>query len=63
MKLGNAELRVEAVQGTRIKKVRIRSGTPFQIPEPNDDQTAALSSSPQPGNPQPFSPQPEKKSP
>ena len=34
LKLGNAELRVEAVQGTRIKKVRIRSETPFQIPEP-----------------------------
>jgi len=47
LKLGNAELRVEAVQGTRIKKVRIRSATPFQIPEPTEGQ-AALSSSPQP---------------
>jgi CBS domain containing-hemolysin-like protein len=47
LKLGTAELRVEAVQGTRIKKVRIRSDTPFQIPEPSEGQ-AALSSSPQP---------------
>jgi putative hemolysin len=38
LKLGNAELRVEAVQGTRIKKVRIRSQTPFQIPEPSRDE-------------------------
>ena len=38
LKLGNAELRVEAVQGTRIKKVRIKSHTPFQIPEPSDDE-------------------------
>ena len=45
--LGNAELRVEAVQGTRIKKVRIRSATPFQIPEPPEGQ-AALSRSPEP---------------
>ncbi len=50
LKLGNAELRVEAVQGTRIKKVRIRSATPFQIPEPTESQ-AALSSSPQPEKP------------
>ncbi len=47
LRLGSAELRVEAVQGTRIKKVRIRSATPFQIPEPSTGQ-AALSSSPQP---------------
>jgi CBS domain containing-hemolysin-like protein len=45
LKLGNAELRVEAVQGTRIKKVRIRSATPFQIPEANQGQPT-LSSSP-----------------
>jgi putative hemolysin len=38
LKLGNAELRVEAVQGTRIKKVRIKSQTPFQIPEPSHDE-------------------------
>ena len=47
LKLGSATLRVEAVQGTRIKKVRIRSETPFQIPEPSAGQ-AALSSSPRP---------------
>src|SRR2546425_3952223 len=47
LKLGNAELRVEAVQGTRIKKVRIRSETPFQIPEPSHDEPT-LSSSPAP---------------
>ena len=44
MKLGNAELRVEAVQGTRIKKVRIRSATPFQIPEPNKSQPSLSTS-------------------
>ena len=33
LKVGTAELRVEAVQGTRIRKVRIRSEAPFQIPE------------------------------
>ena len=38
LKLGNAELRVEAVQGTRIKKVRIKSEVPFQIPEPDQGQ-------------------------
>jgi putative hemolysin len=38
LKLGNADLRVEAVQGTRIKKVRIKSQTPFQIPEPSLDE-------------------------
>jgi putative hemolysin len=38
LKLGAAELRVEAVQGTRIKKVRIKSQTPFQIPEPSHDE-------------------------
>ena len=47
LKLGNAELRVEAVQGTRIKKVRIRSETPFQIPEVDQSQPT-LSSSPAP---------------
>jgi hypothetical protein len=52
LKLGNAELRVEAVQGTRIKKVRIRSETPFQIPEASQGQ-ATLSSSPQPVRPGP----------
>ena len=47
LKLGNAELRVEAAQGTRIKKVRIRSETPFQIPEPSREEPT-LSSSPEP---------------
>ncbi len=52
LKLGNATLRVEAVQGTRIKKVRIRSDTPFQIPEANQSQ-GTLSTSPQPVRPGP----------
>jgi len=52
LRLGTAELRVEGVQGTRIKKVRIRSETPFQIPEANQGQ-ATLSSSPQPVRPGP----------
>src|SRR3989441_7273289 len=45
LKLGNAELRVEAVQGTRIKKVRIKSQAPFQIPEADQSQPT-LSTSP-----------------
>jgi putative hemolysin len=44
LKLGNAELRVEAVQGTRIKKVRIRSENPFQIPEVDQSQPSLSSS-------------------
>jgi hypothetical protein len=52
LRLGNAELRVEAVQGTRIKKVRIRSETPFQIPEANQGE-ATLSTTPQPARPGP----------
>ena len=52
LKLGNAELRVEAVQGTRIKKVRIKSQTPFQIPEPSREEPT-LSSSPEPARPVP----------
>jgi CBS domain containing-hemolysin-like protein len=47
LKLGSAELRVEAVQGTRIKKVRIKSQTPFQIPEPSQGEPA-LSTRPTP---------------
>jgi len=47
LKLGNAELRVEAVQGTRIKKVRIRSETPFQIPQVSTEEPT-LSSTPEP---------------
>ena len=50
LKLGTAELRVEAVQGTRIKKVRIRSQTPFQIPEPSQSEPA-LSTRPTPPPP------------
>jgi CBS domain containing-hemolysin-like protein len=48
LKLGDAELRVEAVQGTRIKKVRIRSATPFQIPEANQSQPTTLTTSAKP---------------
>ena len=51
LKLGGAELRVEAVQGTRIKKVRIRSDAPFEIPEAGQSQPT-LSSSPAPIRPQ-----------
>jgi putative hemolysin len=48
LKLGNAELKVEAVQGTRIKKVRIRSQAAFEIPEA-DTSKPTLSSSAMPG--------------
>ena len=49
LKLGDAELRVEAVQGTRIKKVRIRSQTPFQIPEADTSQPSlSTSAKPEP---------------
>jgi CBS domain containing-hemolysin-like protein len=47
LKLGSGELRVEAVQGTRIKKVRIKSETPFQIPAA-DQSEPTLSSTPPP---------------
>ena len=50
LKLGTADLRVEAVQGTRIKKVRIRSETPFQIPEVDQSQPT-LSTTAQPAAP------------
>ena len=50
LKLGTADLRVEAVQGTRIKKVRIRSDTPFQIPEASEG-SPTLSSTAQPSRP------------
>jgi putative hemolysin len=46
LKLGNSELRVEQVQGTRIKKVRIRSATPFEVPHTDEGQPT-LSGSPQ----------------
>src|SRR6202023_2236269 len=38
LKLGTAQLAVGAGQGTRNKEDRIRSATPFQIPEPNKSQ-------------------------
>jgi len=47
LKLGNAELRVEAVQGTRIKKVRIKSQTPFEIPATQESQPTLSSTPPQ----------------
>jgi CBS domain containing-hemolysin-like protein len=50
LKLGNAQLRVEQVQGSRIKKVRIRSETPFEIPEPTDG-SPTLSTTAQPSRP------------
>jgi CBS domain containing-hemolysin-like protein len=46
LKLGDAELRVEAVQGTRIKKVRVRSQAPFEVPHPPEGETT-LSTSPE----------------
>jgi magnesium and cobalt exporter, CNNM family len=48
--LGSGQLRVEQVQGSRIKKVRIRSDTPFQIPEPNQGEPT-LSTSAKPPRP------------
>jgi putative hemolysin len=57
LKLGDAELRVEAVQGTRIKKVRIKSETPFQIPEPDTGQPT-LSSTAQRASGGPVPPPP-----
>jgi putative hemolysin len=50
LKLGNGQLRVEQVQGSRIKKVRIRSDTPFQIPEASQG-SPTLSSTAQPSRP------------
>jgi hypothetical protein len=50
LKLGTAELRVEAVQGTRIKKVRIRSELPFQIPEASEG-SPTLSTTARPSRP------------
>jgi CBS domain containing-hemolysin-like protein len=44
--LGQARLVVEAVQGTRIKRVRIHSETPFEIPKV-DQGEPALSTSPE----------------
>ncbi len=36
LQVGDATLRVEAVQGTRIKKVRIQSATPFEVPHEDE---------------------------
>jgi CBS domain containing-hemolysin-like protein len=47
LEVGTAELRVEAVQGTRIRKVRIRSENPFEVPQPGEAQ-AALTTSAEP---------------
>ncbi|HYM49699.1 MAG TPA: hemolysin family protein [Candidatus Limnocylindrales bacterium] len=46
LQVGNATLKVEAVRGSRIKKVRIHSDTPFEIPAPDQSQPT-LSSTPQ----------------
>ena len=46
LKIGDAELRVEAVQGTRIKKVRIRSEQAFQIPQTTPEEPT-LSTTPE----------------
>jgi CBS domain containing-hemolysin-like protein len=42
--VGTARLKVEAVQGTRIKKVRVYSETPFEIPHPDAGQPTLSSS-------------------
>ena len=44
VRVGGAVIKVEAVRGTRIKKVRIRSESPFEIPEVSQ-QPPALSRS------------------
>src|SRR5438046_10399123 len=46
LKLGSADLRVEGVQGTRIKKVRIRSEAHFEVPHPQEGE-AFLTSTPE----------------
>jgi CBS domain containing-hemolysin-like protein len=46
LQMGDATLRVEAVQGTRIKKVRIRSETPFQVPAADDSEPALTTTNP-----------------
>jgi putative hemolysin len=57
LKLGEAELRVEAVQGTRIKKVRIKSQAPFEIPAP-DQGPPTLSTTAQASRAAPSPPNP-----
>ncbi len=51
LNMGTAKLRVESVRGTRIKKVRIHSDQPFEIPAP-EQQQAALTSTPESTLPQ-----------
>ncbi len=51
LKIGAATLRVESVRGTRIKKVRLHSDQPFDIPAP-EQQQAALTSTPESALPQ-----------
>jgi putative hemolysin len=48
LSLGSASLKVEAVRGSRIKKVRIQSEKPFEIPEADQGQPT-LSSTPPTG--------------
>ncbi len=55
--IGQARLRVEAVRGTRIKKVRLHSEAPFEIPEAVQAQPT-LSSSPQGSRPTEIKPPP-----
>jgi CBS domain containing-hemolysin-like protein len=47
--IGEATLKVEAVRGTRIKKVRIRSETPFEIPQAEQGEPTLTSTPPQRG--------------
>src|SRR5438105_8514583 len=42
--IGQASLRVEGVRGTRIKKVRIHSEAPFEIPEASENSPSFTSS-------------------
>ncbi len=57
--IGSARLKVEAVRGTRIKKVRIQSEAPFEIPRVDQGQPT-LSASPRPAAaPRPTPPRPK----
>ena len=46
LQLGQATLKVEAVRGSRIKKVRIHSEQPFQIPQADLGQPTVTSTPP-----------------
>src|SRR5438445_3310743 len=46
LQLGQALMKVQAVRGTRIKKVRIRSEAPFEVPHPQEGE-AFLTSTPE----------------